>query len=131
MVWIIPIAGFLAIALSSAILIAPKLTRRMIDFFSIGSRIYLAGLFGLTLGIILLFLATRVRLWGYVVTLGLIAAASGLSVFFFALRRTKKILKRIQNQSNLILRLLAIVALAIWALLTYALLPAALVSLFH
>ncbi len=124
MVWIILIAGSLAIVLCLAILIVPKTLRRLIDFLSVGSRIYRVGVIRIVLGVMLLILATHCRLWGYVITVGLLAAASGLSLFFFPLRRTKKLLSRLQNQSNLALRLFAIVALAIWVLLIYALLPA-------
>ena len=123
MVWIILIAGSLAIILCLAILIVPKTLRRIIDFLSLGSRIYLVGIIRIVLGVMLLILATHCRLWGYVVTVGLLASASGLSLFFFPLRRTKKLLSRLQNQSNLVLRLFAILALVIWALLIYALLP--------
>ena len=124
MLWIILTIGSLAIVFCSAILIAPKLLHKFLDFLSIGSRIYLTGVIRLSVGVMLLILATQARFWGYVVTLGLLAAAAGLSLFFFPLRRTKKLLSRLQNQSNLVLRLLAIFALIIWALLIYALLPA-------
>ena len=122
MVWIILAIGFLAIALCLAILIAPKTLRKIIDFFSIGSRIYLAGAIRIALGVMLLVLATHSRLWGYVVTLGLLATTAGVSTFFLALKRTKKLLARLRNQSNLTLRLFAIAGLALWALLVYALL---------
>ena len=118
------ILGCIAIAFCLAILIAPKIARRMVDFFSIGSRLYLVAVVRLALGVMLLILASQARFWGYLVTVGLLAAASGLSVFFFALRRTKKLLSRLQNQPNFVLRLLVIIALAIWVLLIYALLPA-------
>ena len=124
MVWFVLIVGFLAIVLCLLMLVRPKTLCSIIDFFFIGSRLYLAGVLHLVIGIILLILAKEVSLWGYVVILGLLAAASGLSIFFFPLRRTKKLLSRLQHQSNLILRLYVIIALAVWVLLVYALLPA-------
>ncbi|MBN2097403.1 MAG: hypothetical protein JW714_02860 [Candidatus Omnitrophica bacterium] len=123
MTWVIVILGYLVIALCGAILAQPQIVRRILGFFSIGSRIYLAGLIRLVLGIILLSLAAQTRLWWYVVAVGLISSAAGLSIFFFALKRSKKLLKRLQNQSNLILRLYAVLGLVIWAILIYALLP--------
>lgn len=120
---IVLILGCIAMAFCLAILMVPKIVRQMIDFFSIGSRLYLAALLRLALGVMLLILASQTRFWGYVVTVGLLAAASGLSMLFFALRRTKKLLSRLQRQPNFVLRLLVIIALAIWALLFYALLP--------
>ena len=123
MVWVVLVLAYLVIALCLLVLIAPRFLRKMIAFFSVGNRLYLAGFIRITLGVLLLFLASQSRLWGYVVVVGLIAAAAGLSIFFFALRRTKQLLLRIQNQSNLVLRLYTILGLAIWALLVYALLP--------
>ncbi len=127
MVGFILIIAYLKIASSSVILVAPKLLRRIIDFFSIGSRLYLAGVLRLVLGVLLLLSATQARLWGYVVTLGLVVAASGISCFFLALRRTKKLLARLRNQSNPFLRLYAIIGLLIWLVLIYAFLPGVIV----
>ena len=124
MVWIILIAGFVIIAYCLGILIAPNFLRKTVDFFSIGSRLYVAGLLRLVLGVMLLILSTQARFWGYVVIVGLVFSASGLSLFFLALRRIKKILGRLQNQPNFILRLFAITGLTIWVLLIYSLLPA-------
>ena len=124
MLWFILILGYSVIALCLAMLAAPKILRAILDFFSIGNRPYLAGLFRLALGILLLSLATQARFWGYVVTIGIISAASGMCVFFFALRRTKKLFSRARKQSSLILRLYAITGLVVWALLVYSLLPA-------
>lgn len=126
MFWIVLIAAYLIIALCLTVVLAPKLLRKTIDFFSIGSRLYLVGIFRLALGVMLLVLARHTKFWGwgYVVTVGLLLSASGISLFFFALRRTKKLLTRLQQQSNLTLRLYAIIALVLWGLLIYALLPA-------
>ena len=124
MLWFILTVGYALMALCLAILAVPKILRAILDFFSIGSRLYLAGFLRLAVGVVLLILATQTRFWGYVVTIGLISAASGMSVFFFALRRTKKLLLRFKKQSNLTLRLYAIAGLIIWAVLVYSLSPA-------
>ena len=125
MVWFIVIVGLCAMGLCLTILIRPEILRRMINFYTIGKRIYLAGFIRLLAGIIILILASNARIWIYVICVGVFAAASGLSVFFLALRRTKILLSRLQKQPNLIIRLYAIAALVIWVLLFYALLPAA------
>ncbi len=123
MAGIVVIVGTLAISYCLVTLIVPNFLRRFIGYLCIGSRLYLAGLLRLVFGVLLLTLSSQARFWGYVVTLGLVSAASGASVFFFALRRTKKLLRRMQHQSNLTLRLFAIIALTIWAVLVYSLLP--------
>ena len=123
MIQFIIILSFMVIALCVAALARPNIFRKMIDFYSVGSRLYLAGFVRLVLGIFILMLAAQARLWEYVAIIGLLAAASGLSIFFFPLRRTKKLLSRIQHQSKLTLRLYALIVIAIWALLVYALRP--------
>lgn len=123
MVWFVVIVGILKIACCLITLVVPNFLRKAVGFFSIGNRLYLVGFLRLVLGLLLLTLAYQVRLWGYVVTIGLLASASGMSIFFLALKRTKKLLQRLVNQSNLVLRLLVILALIIWAVLLYSLLP--------
>lgn len=123
MVWIVLSVGYVITAVCLAILVAPGILRKILSFFSLGSRLYLAGSLRLVLGVMLLALATQARLWGYVVGIGLLLAASGLCVFFFALRRTKKLLARLEQQSNLVLRLGALFGIAIWVVLIYSLLP--------
>lgn len=127
MAWFVVIVGIVKITCCLITLIVPNFLRKTIGFFSIGSRLYLVGFLRLVLGVLLLILTYQVRLWGYVVTIGLLASASGMSIFFLALKRTKKLLQRLLNQSNLVLRLLVILALIIWAVLLYSLLPVILV----
>ena len=117
------VAGVFVIALCLAILLAPQLLRRILAYFAIGSRLYLAGAIRIALGLAVLSLAVRARYWGYVITLAIIITASGLSIFFFALRRSKKLLFRLKDQSDSTLRLYAITGLALWGLLLYCLFP--------
>lgn len=120
---IVFVTGVLVIILCLAGLLKPNLIRRMVDFFFVGSRLYLAGVIRLTLGLMLLLLASRSSCWGYLVIIGIIAAASGLSIFFFALKRSKALLKRIKNKSDFVLRIYLIIGIAIWSGLLYSLLP--------
>ena len=126
MIWIVLTIGYLAIAMCLAILVVPQVLRRITNFFFIGSRLYVAGGMRIIFGILLLLLASQARFWAYVVMMGLLATAAGISLFFIPLRRTKKLLQRLQQQSNLKLRLFAIIGLVLWVLLVYSLLPASL-----
>lgn len=116
MLWIIFILGFAIIGFCLAILIAPECLRRTIRFLSIGSRVYLSALLHIAAGIILLLLSAQAGVWWYAVTIGFIAIAGGFSLFFFPLKRTRELLSRLQNKSNLFLRLYALIALGVWAL---------------
>lgn len=124
MVWIVLSLSYLAIACCLVILVVPNWLRTIVSFISFGKRLYIAGLIRIIFGVMLLMLSSCSRFWGFVVIMGLISAAAGFSFFIIALKRTKKLLQRLQNQSDIILRLFAIAGLAIWSLLVYSLLPA-------
>lgn len=126
MIWFVLTIGYLAIAMCLAILVTPQVLRRITNFFFIGSRLYLAGGVRIIFGILLLLLASQARFWAFIVIIGLLATAAGISLFFIPLKRTKQLLQRLQQQSNLKLRLFAIIGLVLWALLVYSLLPASL-----
>jgi uncharacterized protein YjeT (DUF2065 family) len=126
MIWVVLAIAYLAIAVCLVILAAPQALRRINDFLSIGSRLYAAGAVRIIFGILLLMLASRARFWAYVVMMGLLASAAGISLFFIPLRRTKKLLQRVQDQSNPKLRLFAAIGLVLWALLVYSFLPVSL-----
>jgi len=123
MIWIGIVIGYLAIAICLAILVMPKIVHKIVGFFSIGNRIYMAGYIRIAFGILLLFLATQSKLWGYVVTMGLLSATSGACIFFFGLTRTKNLFNRFKKHPSLLIRLYSSLALVIWAILLYALLP--------
>ena len=126
MIWVALTIAYLAIAMCLAILVKPQILRRITNFFFIGSRLYLAGVVRIIFGILLLILASQARFWAYIVIMGLLATAAGISLFFIPLRRTKKLMQRLQQQSSLKLRLFAIIGLVLWALLVYSLLPVSL-----
>ena len=121
MVWIVLTIGSLATVAALAFLVSPKILRDIINYFSVGNRLYITGFIRAVVGIMLLILAPKARLWCYVAIIGLICTASGVSIFFFALRRSKKLLSRMSKQSDLLLRIYAFLALAMWIFLFYAL----------
>lgn len=120
---VIVIVSFCLIVYQLVILFAPKTLRLTIAFFSFGSRVYLVGLVRLLFGILILTQAAQARFWAYAITVGLILAAFGLTIFFIPLKRTKKLLHRLQEQSDLKLRVLVTFGIVILALLIYAILP--------
>ncbi|MFH1046586.1 MAG: hypothetical protein V1727_06475 [Candidatus Omnitrophota bacterium] len=121
MVWLILTLGSIIVIADLAIMALPKLFRLAIDLLAIGSRLYLVGIVRIIAGIMLLILAPQARLWWYVVIFGLICTASGCSIFFLPLRRTKKLFSRLQHQSHLAIRLWTALSLLLWIFLFYAL----------
>ncbi|MBN3038171.1 MAG: hypothetical protein JW869_01980 [Candidatus Omnitrophica bacterium] len=121
MIWIVLTFGSLATVAILAMLVSPKIMRNVINYFLAGNRLYITGFVRTTIGIMLLILAPRARLWCYVAVIGLICTASGVSIFFFSLRRSKKLLTRIRNHSDFALRLYAFLVLTMWIFLFYSL----------
>ena len=126
MVWIIIVFGGVVTTYCLAALIAPNIVKKSTDFLAVGSRLYAVGVLRLCLGLMLLLLTAGMQVfWGYVLTLGVLFAASGLALFFFPLKRNKALILRFKNQPYWKLRILTALALIIWALLLYALLKKA------
>ncbi|MFC1631768.1 hypothetical protein ACFL1I_06915 [Candidatus Omnitrophota bacterium] len=123
MLQIVVVFGLIKIVGCLVALVKPDFLRKTIDFFLIGSRLYVVGTIRLILGGLLLILATQARWWGFVVVFGLLAAASGILFFFLALKRTKILLKRLQTQPERVLRVWVMICIAIWLILIYSLLP--------
>ncbi len=121
MVWIVFTLGSLSVVMALLTLTFPKILGKILSFFSKGNRLYLLGILRTTLGIMLLILSPQARLWWYVIIIGFLYTASGLSFFFFALRRTKKILSRFTQRPAIQIRTYAFIALAMWVFLFYAL----------
>ena len=115
--------AYLAIITCLSILIKPKVLHKLVEFFYIGNRLYVACYIRIAFGILLLFLAAQSKLWWYVVTISLLLIASGVCVFFFGLSRTKNLFTRIEKHSSLALRLYTSLAITLWAILIYSLLP--------
>jgi len=123
MAWIIITFGGVITLYCLCALIVPNILRKTLDFLAVGSRLYSVGILRLCLGVMLLFLTAGMQVfWGYVLTSGVLFAASGLALFFFPLKRIKTLILRFKNQPHWKLRILATLTLTIWALLLYALL---------
>jgi len=121
MIWIVFTLGSFSSVIALITLIYPGILRKILGFFSKGNRLYLLGILRTGLGIMLLILSPSARLWWYVVIIGFLYTTSGLSFFFFALRRTKKILSRFSRRPTMQIRGYALLAVVMWIFLFYAL----------
>lgn len=124
MAWIIVICGIIISGVSIAAIISPAISRGIIKFFSVRSRLYAAGIIRIILGTMLLLLSSQAKLWWFTVITGLLLAGAGIGLFFSPLRRTKELLARMQNKPDNTLRLYTSLPLVVWIILLYSLLPA-------
>lgn len=131
MAWIIFLCGIIISGMCLATILFPTISRNIIKFFSVGSRLYTAGIIRIILGTMILLLSPQAKLWWFTVIAGLLTIGSGTALFFSSLRRTKELLARIQNKPDNILRIYTSLTLLVCFILLYSLLPALGISSLH
>ena len=117
---VVKIIGIVIVALAIAYLLKPEIMEYLMEFFKEGKRIYLAGLIRFVLAIVLLVAARECYITSVIVFFGILFLISGLLIFALGLEKVKSIINWYQEQSILVLRLLALVTLAIGVVIIYS-----------
>ena len=85
-----------------------------------GKRLYIGCIFRILIGIIFLSAASQSRIAWVIVTVGILALIGGLTFFILGLERVKTMLSWWHGRSLLVLRILALLAIAVGALILYS-----------
>ena len=101
-------------------LLNPKALAQVMTFFSEGKRLYLAAVLRLVIGSILLIAASRCRVMGFVVILGILTLLGSITIFTLGPERVKPFLDWWSKRSFIFLRFIGLLALAVGVLLLYA-----------
>jgi len=117
---VIKIIGIIIIVVGILYLLKPNLMKHLIAFFKKGKRIYLAGLIRLAFAIIFLLGARECDITWVIVAFGILFMVSGLLIFMLGPKKIKTIFEWFEKQPMLILRLIAIIALAMGGIIIYA-----------
>jgi uncharacterized protein YjeT (DUF2065 family) len=117
---VVKIIGIVIVALAIAYLLKPEIMEYLMEFFKEGKRIYLAGLIRFVLAIVLLVAARECYITSVIVFFGILFLISGLLVFIIPLEKIKAYIGWWQKQSPLLLRLMALIALAIGVIIIYS-----------
>lgn len=120
MLILVRIIGIVMVGMGVMYLLKPKTLKQFVAFFEKGRRLYIAGILRIVIGVILLAAASQCRLVGVVLALGVLALIGGIVIFILGLERIKSMLNWWNKRSPLVLRLVALVALALGALLLYS-----------
>ncbi|MBA7630634.1 hypothetical protein ES703_38158 [subsurface metagenome] len=120
MIILIRVLGVVIVGMGVAFLLRPKLYRQYVAFWQPGKRLYLGAILSLLIGVILLLAATQCRLIGFVLALGILCLVKGVMLFTLGREKMKSMLKWYQGRSLLVLRLVALIAIAFGALLIYS-----------
>jgi uncharacterized protein YjeT (DUF2065 family) len=92
----------------------------LMEFFKKGKRIYFAGLIRFALAVVFLVAARECKHSWVIFAFGILFIISGLLIFILGLEKLKSIIDWYQKQSVLLLRVVAVIALAIGAVIIYS-----------
>ena len=116
----VKVIGVLLILAGTLYLINPRLMRKVIDFFSIGTRLYVVGVIRLALGILFLYAASQADIQWIIITIGILMIISAIIIFAMGTKKMCLLLDFYKQQNDTVLRLLSLVALIFGILIIYA-----------
>ena len=101
-------------------LIRPDILKAIMNFFSQGSRLYLAALVRFALAIVFFIGARECDVTWVIVIFGVIFLFSGILIFMLGLKRAKEILQWYLTQQDFVFRFLSIIVLGVGLIIVYA-----------
>jgi hypothetical protein len=94
--------------------------KQLMEFFKQGKRMYFAALIRFVLAVIFLLSANQCKWFGVIFAFGVLFIISGMLIFILGLEKVKAYITWWQQQSVMLLRVMAVIGLAIGALIIYA-----------
>jgi uncharacterized protein YjeT (DUF2065 family) len=112
--------GIVFVLVGIVYLLRPDVMKWLMEFFKQGKRMYFAGLIRFALAIVFLVGARECKRFWVIFAFGILFIISGLLVFIIPLEKIKAYIGWWQKKSPLLLRLMALIALAIGAVIIYS-----------
>ncbi len=112
--------GIVIVVVGIVYLLRPDVMKWLLEFFKQGKRIYFAGLIRLALAVIFLLGARECKHFWVIFAFGILFLMGGVLIFILGPEKLRRILDWYQKQSVLLLRVLAVIALAIGAIIIYS-----------
>jgi len=117
---VIRIVGFIFAFVAIVHLVKPGVLGRILEFVKQGKRMYFAGLIRFVLGAVFLLGARECRISWVIIVFGILLIMKGIVVFILGPAKLKSKLDWGKKQSNLRIRVFALIALAFSALIVYS-----------
>ena len=117
---VIKTLGILIALIGIIYFLRPDVMKWLMEFFKQGKRIYFAGLIRFALAVVFLVAARECKHPWVIFAFGILFIISGLLIFILGLEKLKSIIDWYQKQSVLLLRVVAVIALAIGAVIIYS-----------
>jgi len=117
---VIKTLGILIALVGIIYFLRPDVMKWLMELFKKGKRIYFAGLIRFALAVVFLVAARECKHSWVIFAFGILFIISGLLIFMLGLEKLKSIIDWYQKQSVLLLRVVAVIALAIGAVIIYS-----------
>ena len=112
MATVIQILGIVIVAIGIAYIIKPSVMNRMIEFFKKGNRLYIAAPVRLTFAVVFLLGARECKYFWVIFAIGILFLITGVLVLVLGPKKLIPMLEWWLKQPTLLLRLMALIALA-------------------
>jgi uncharacterized membrane protein len=93
-------------------LIRPDVSKRIVEFFKKGKRVYFVGLIRFALAVVFLLGARECKVKWVIAVFGILFLISGLVIFMLGPKRLMPVLDWYQRQSSIVTRVIAVIILA-------------------
>ncbi len=117
---VIKTLGILIALVGIIYFLRPDVMKWLMEFFKQGKRLYFAGLIRFALAVVFLVAARECKHPWVIFAFGILFIISGLLIFMLGLEKLKSIIDWYQKQSVLLLRAIAVIALAIGGVIIYS-----------
>jgi cytochrome b subunit of formate dehydrogenase len=94
-------------------LLRPDVSKRIVEFFKKGSRVYFVGLIRFALAVVFLLGARECKITWVIMVFGILFLISGLVIFILGPKRLMPVLDWYQRQSSIVIRVIAVIILAV------------------
>ncbi|MFC1666295.1 hypothetical protein ACFL0P_00295 [Candidatus Omnitrophota bacterium] len=120
MLAVVKFIGIFMTSMGIVYALSPETTKRFIAFWKQGKRLYIGAILNILFGVIFLLAASRCRVVGVVLTMGVLSLAKGVVILMFGLEKMKTRLNWWDKRSSLVLRLVGLLTITIGTLLIYS-----------
>ncbi len=117
---VIKTLGILIALVGIVYFLRPDVMKWLMQFFKQGKRLYFAGLIRFALAVVFLLAARECKHVWVIFAFGILFIIGGLLIFILGPQKLKSYIEWWQKQSNLLLRILALIALAIGGVIIYS-----------
>lgn len=112
--------GVIIMVIGTVIMLNPDVFKRMVSFWKVDKRLYIAGVVRLIFAIVFLSVASSCRLPAVIYTFGVLVLIGAVLVFALGSEKMKRMLAWWDAKPPSILRLMGLAALLMGALIIYS-----------